>query len=621
MYKDLLATQKDSPIVGIDLGTTYSLVAACRDGEAYILTTSDGDSLLPSVLSLDDSGEVLVGDAARRRRVTHPSTTINSIKRLMGKGGELARRIAQEVAYPVLAEDAGMAYVMLGDQKLSPPEISAKILQTVKAQAEARLGEPVTRAVITVPAYFNDSERQATRDAGRIAGLEVLRIVNEPTAAALAYGLHKNKEGTIAVYDLGGGTFDVSILKLKDGIFEVLATNGDTHLGGDDLDRALAEHLLRELDVDTPTPNLMAQALGQAEQAKRHLSEATEATIRIELPDGAGALEHTITRDRFNGLIDALVERTLVPCKNALADSDLSVKQIDEVIIVGGSTRVPLVREKVEAFFGMQPRAELNPDHVVAMGAAVQAQILAGEIKDMLLIDVTPLSMGIETFGGAFDRLVPRNTSIPVSASHTFTNAVEGQTKFLVHVLQGERELASDCRSLARFELTGVDPKPAGMSRVVVTFLLDANGILQVKAHDEHSGKEAGIEVKPSYGLTDEQVEGMIQASYDHAEEDLNTRMLVDRRNEAQTILQAIEKSLAVAGHKLDASERETIDQATERLTRAMKGENVTALNKAIEHADLTTRHLAEIQMTDAVRSVVVDRALSEVEDEFAEGK
>src|SRR5213083_265083 len=526
-----------SRIVGIDLGTTNSLVGYVDEttGLPRVIPDAEGRVLLPSVVSFAREG-VLVGEAAKRLLVRRPATTIYSVKRLMGRGYEDIKDELCYLPFKVVPCD-GIVKIQVENREVTPPEVSAIVLRSLKERAEKHFGEPIEKAVITVPAYFNDSQRQATKDAGRIAGLDVVRIVNEPTAASLAYGLHRLKAGVIAVYDLGGGTFDISILRVKDGVFEVLATNGNTHLGGDDFDRAILVWLLDDilskhgayLGRDSEAMQELRLA---AAAAKIRLSAEERATLTI--PFDGFTYHREITRIELEGLIGKLVDSTLGPCRVALADAGLVPSDIDEVVLVGGSTRVPLLRRRVEDLFGKTPHSQLNPDEVVALGAAVQAHILAGGITSMLLLDVTPLSLGIETLGGIVSVLIPRNTTIPTSAREMFTTSVDGQTVVDLHVLQGERELAKDCRSLGRFELR-IDPMPAGMPKIEVTFLIDANGILQVQAKEQRSDKAASIEVKPTYGLGETEVEQMIEDSFTYAEADVATRMLIEARNEADT--------------------------------------------------------------------------------------
>jgi Fe-S protein assembly chaperone HscA len=538
-------------IIGIDLGTTNSLVAFMQGESPVVIPGEDGSSLVPSVVAVDGQGRIIVGNAARKYLIETPERSVYSIKRLMGRGVE---DIQQELKlFPFrLADDleAGeVIRIQLGDKTFTPPEISAFILRQLKRNAERFFNGPVTKAVITVPAYFNDAQRQATKDAGRIAGLEVLRLVNEPTAASLAYGLDRKPNGIIAVYDLGGGTFDVSILKLNDGIFEVIATNGDTHLGGDDIDNLLIaiaiEDIRGDLKLDVSGHGeIMATIRKAVIEAKIALSSQAAVKLEIELPDGQH-YRREITQEQFTQLIQPIIDRTVGPCRQALKDAGLKPGQIDEVVLVGGSTRIPKVRALVEELFERPPHTSLNPDEVVALGAAVQANILSGgseATENMLLLDVTPLSLGIEVAGGVTDKIILRNSTIPASATEHYTTQVDGQTNVAIHVLQGERELAKDCRSLARFDLKSIPPMTAGMPRIEVKFLIDANGILHVSAREQRSGKESEIEVQPSYGLSDEQVEGMILESFDNAEEDFRQRQIIEARTEGETIVAALEK-------------------------------------------------------------------------------
>ncbi len=544
-----------SKVVGIDLGTTNSLVAFVGKDGPVVIRDGGGDALVPSIVSIDVSGTVSVGREAERRLLTDPLRTVYSVKRLMGRGADDVRGEAALFPFRLSGEAGGVVRVGLGDRELTPPEISAFILRELKRRAEEYFLESgefdpeVDRAVITVPAYFNDAQRTATRDAGRIAGLEVLRIINEPTAASLAYGLDRRKSGTIAVYDFGGGTFDISILRVEDGVFQVLATNGDTHLGGDDIDQLLVALVLGESDLGSPIDPARLQAVRRAViQAKWDLSERDETVIRVAdpaLPPSAAPLfERRLSRGEFERMVRPVVERTLEPCRLALADAGVDPSQIDEAVLVGGSTRIPLVRRSVEELFRRPPHAELNPDEVVAVGAAIQAHIMISGSRDMLLLDVTPLSLGIETMGGAMSKIILRNSTIPASGTEMFTTFVDNQTAVDIHVLQGERELVGDNRSLARFKLRGIPPMPAGLPRIQVRFQIDANGILSVGAHELRTGIEQTIEVKPSYGLTDEEVERMLLESFEHAEADVEARVLIETRNEAETVIRATEKSL-----------------------------------------------------------------------------
>ncbi len=626
-------------VVGIDLGTTNSLVAYMQGEKPVVIPGVDGSSLVPSVVALDptpaEGGRptVTVGNSARRSLIETPERVIYSVKRLMGRG---LSEVQQELKlFPFrLADDvqAGeVPRIQLGEMRFTPPEISAYILRQLKRNAERYFGEPVTAAVITVPAYFNDAQRQATKDAGRMAGLDVLRLVNEPTAAALAYGLDRAKEGTIAVYDLGGGTFDISILKLRDGIFEVQSTNGDTHLGGDDIDNLLLAIALDEIHaehgVDLRAHPGAVQALRKAAiDAKIQLSSEPSAKFDIELPNG-DRYQREIPREVFEQLIESILERTAGPCRQALTDAGITPEQIDEVVLVGGSTRIPAVRVLVEKLFnlsarGKKPHTELNPDEVVALGAAVQADILAGASKtteELLLLDVTPLSLGIEALGGVVAKIIQRNSTIPASATEHFTTGVDGQTNVAIHVVQGERELASDCRSLARFDLKGIPPMTAGLPRIEVKFLIDADGILQVSAREQRSGQQAQIEVKPTYGLTDEQVESMILDSFDHAEDDFAKRLLIEARNEAETILSAVERAPRnPAWQQLRGEEQAAITAARDHLASVKAGDNVTAIREATAALDQATRRFAELMMDAAVTTAIRGKTMGEAGEELS---
>ncbi|HZR26659.1 MAG TPA: Fe-S protein assembly chaperone HscA [Vicinamibacterales bacterium] len=585
-----------SKVVGIDLGTTNSLVAYVKDGVPFVIRDKGGDALVPSIVSIDEKGTVYVGREAQRRLLTDASRTAYSVKRFMGKGLDDVRGEAKH--FPFAIGGDAVVTIGLGDKAFTPPEISAFVLRELKRRAEAYFAEQgefdneVDRAVITVPAYFNDAQRTATRDAGRIAGLEVLRIINEPTAASLAYGLDKKHSGVIAVYDLGGGTFDISILRVEDGVFQVLSTNGDTHLGGDDIDNLLMEHLGTGYGQDVRKAVI---------QAKWDLSEREETTIG----------GRTITRAEFESLIMPIVERTLGPCRQALADAGLQPSDIEEVVLVGGSTRIPLVRRKVEELFGRAPHSDLNPDEVVALGAAVQADILITGNREMLLLDVTPLSLGIETMGGVVSKIIMRNSTIPASGSEMFTTGVDNQTAVDIHVLQGERELVEDNRSLARFKLRGIPPMPAGLPRVHVQFQIDANGILSVTARELRTEVEQSIEVKPSYGLTDEQVEQMLLDSFEHAEADFAARMLIEARNEAETVINATEKSLrdpdfaAIEKAELGDGERQKIESVIAGLKMVMGSTDRETIQKWTKALNDATQHLAEVMMNRSVHAAL----------------
>jgi molecular chaperone DnaK len=598
-----------SRIVGIDLGTTNSLVAYVEGGVPRVIPDPDGRALLPSIVAYTPGG-VLVGDAARRQLVRNPARTIYSVKRLMGRGYEDVRGELTHLPFEVVPA-AEVVRIRVGEREVTPPEVSAQILRALKQRAEAAFGETVEQAVITVPAYFNDSQRQATKDAGRIAGLEVLRIVNEPTAASLAYGLQRLAQGTIAVYDLGGGTFDISILRVKDGVFEVLATNGDTHLGGDDFDRVLVDWLLEDIRA-TQGVDLAGDAESRqelrlaAEAAKCRLS--FDARTQLAIPFGDFVYRRDITREELEARLGSLVERTLGPCRLALRDAGLSPADVDEVVLVGGSTRVPLVRRQVEALFGKTPHSQLNPDEVVALGAAVQAQILAGGITDMLLLDVTPLSLGIETLGGIVSVLIARNSTIPTMAKEQFTTSVDGQTVVDLHVLQGERELARDNRSLARFELRGIDPMPAGMPKIEVTFLVDANGILQVNARELRSGKEASIEVRPTYGLTEAEVERMVDESFEHAEADVSARLLIEAQTEADNVANHVRRALTQGAPLAEPGERERIEAALARLREARAGTDRDLIHERTTEVNRATERLAEAMMDAALKGALASK-------------
>jgi Fe-S protein assembly chaperone HscA len=613
-------------IVGIDLGTTNSLVAYIdpQTNQPKCIPGPYGSTLCPSVVSLDADGSIVVGEAARNRLLTQPGRTIYSVKRLMGRGPADVQPELKLFPFRIDPASKNVIRVMLGDKVFTPPEISAFILRELKSWAEAFFGETVDRAVITVPAYFNDAQRQSTKDAGKIAGLEILRLVNEPTAAALAYGLHEKPAaagGRVAVYDLGGGTFDISVLKListsEGDIYQVLSTNGDTHLGGDDIDNILQafvhEQILQEDEIDFSPHGELAQELRKALIAIKHqLSEAESATLRFPLPNGS-IYVHEFTRGTLDALIRPVVDRTMAPVKQALSDAKLKPEEIEEVVLVGGATRTPLIRRTVQEFFDRKPHTELNPDEVVALGAAVQANILDRGVTNMLLLDVTPLSLGIETYGGAVAKIIPRNSTIPASAQELYTTGTDNQTGIDIHVLQGERELAKDCRSLARFALK-VPPAPAGLPRIEVKFLIDANGILQVAARDLRTGEQRTIEVQPSYGISDNEIERMLEESIEYAEQDFAERQVIEARTESETILAATTKALAnPQSANLSSEERAAIDAAVAALKNAATGTDYKLIRKRIDELNRSTERLAELMMNSAVSTALQGKKLAEV--------
>lgn len=581
-----------SKIIGIDLGTTNSCVAVMEGGEPVVIPSAEGSRTTPSMVAFSKTGERLVGQVAKRQAITNPENTIFSIKRFMGRRyGEVETEI-KEVPYKVVKGPNNVAKVKIQDKEYTPQEISAMILQKMKQTAEDYLGQKVTSAVITVPAYFNDSQRQATKEAGEIAGLEVKRIINEPTAASLAYGLDKKKDEKIAVYDLGGGTFDISILEIGEGVFEVKATNGDTHLGGDDFDQRVIDWIVEEFKkqegVDLSKDPMALQRLKEAaEKAKCELSTVTQTEINLPFitatDSGPKHLNLTLTRAKFEQICDDLFQRTLGPCKAALKDSGLSASDIDEIVLVGGSTRMPKVQQLVKELFGKDPHKGVNPDEVVAVGAAIQGGVLAGDVKDVLLLDVTPLSLGIETLGGVMTKLIEKNTTIPTQKSEIFSTAADNQTSVEIHVLQGEREMAKDNRTLGRFILDGIPPAPRGMPQIEVTFDIDANGILNVSAKDKATGKEQKIRIEASTGLSKEEVDKMVQDAKSHAAEDKKKRESVDARNQADQLVYQTEKNIKEMSDKLSSDDKSKLETAVGRVKEALKGENVDEIKSSTE--------------------------------------
>ncbi len=591
-------------VIGIDLGTTNSVVAVVEGGNPSVIANQEGSRLTPSVAGFTKEGEILVGQVAKRQAITNPENTVFSIKRFMGRRYDEVLQEIKLVPYKVVKAANGDARVEIRGKQYSPPEISAMILRKLKEAAEAYLGEKVTQAVITVPAYFNDSQRQATKDAGKIAGLEVLRIINEPTAAALAYGMDKKKDETIAVYDLGGGTFDISILEIGEGVFEVKATNGDTHLGGDDFDQRvidwIAGEFKKEHGIDLQKDRMALQRLKEAaEKAKCELSTTLQTEINLPFitADASGPkhLVLTLTRAKLEALVADLVERTLGPCRQAMQDAGVTPKEIDEVILVGGQTRMPKVQEAVKQLFGKEPHKGVNPDEVVAVGAAVQGAVLTGEVKDLLLLDVTPLSLGIETLGGVTTVLIPRNTTIPTKKSEIFTTAADNQTSVEVHVLQGERQMARDNRTLGKFHLVGMPPAPRGVPQVEVTFDIDANGILNVAAQDKGTGKQQNITVTASSGLTKDEIQKMVKDAEANAAEDAKRKQEIEVRNQTDTLVYSTERTLAEHGAKLNEADKKAIEDALAEAREALKGEDTERMKRAQDAVTRAAHKLAEI--------------------------